>query len=60
MQEIAAPPEGLSHQVLPSSPRSVYITQVYKTKPAELLLDCSTFVPLRGIDVKILAQDPKF
>lgn len=54
-----SPPEGLSHQVLSSSPRREYKIQVYKIKPAELLLDCSMSVSLRGIDVKILAQDPK-
>lgn len=56
-----SPPEGLSHQVLSSSPRRVYKVQEYKIKPsAELLLDCPMSVTLRGLDVKILAQDPKF
>lgn len=56
-----SPLGGLSYQVLSSLPRRAYKIQVYKIKPsAELLLDCSMSVSLRWIDVKILAQDPKF
>lgn len=56
-----SPPDGLSQQALSSPPRRVYKIQVYKIQPsAELLLDCSVSVPMGGIDVKILAQDPKF